>query len=133
MRKSIELFLPVVLTFMVLVFGSCIPVEDDDLNPVDKFVGTWSVSDQAVRLNYQVVVWANPLNSSEVLLDNYADLGSTAVGLVVGSTIVLDSQLLSETDMVSGTGSYVSNTKLTFDYQLNDGIDTESRTAVFTK
>lgn len=131
--KSIKVLIPVMLSILILVFGSCVPTEDDDINPVDKFIGTWNVSDQATRLNYQVSISANPLNSSEVLLSNFADLDHTAVGLVVGSTVVLDNQTMGGNYEVSGSGSYVNDSKLTFNYQMNDGIDVESRSAVFTK
>lgn len=131
--KSLKIYLPALMFLVILVFGSCAPTEDDDLNPIDKFIGTWNVSDQAARLNYQVTISANPLNSSEVLLSNFADLNQTAVGLVVGNTLVIDNQSMGGNFTVNGSGTYVSDTKLTFNYQLNDGIDTESRSAIFTK
>ncbi len=119
--------------FVLLFFGSCIPDDNNDLNPTDKFLGTWSVSDQALRINYQVDIAYNPLNSSEVLLSNFADLGQVAVGLVVGNSIVIESQTLSNSYSVTGTGSFVNESKLNFNYELSDGIDVESRKAIFSK
>ncbi|PIY34505.1 MAG: hypothetical protein COZ08_01550, partial [Bacteroidetes bacterium CG_4_10_14_3_um_filter_42_6] len=75
--KAITVFITVVLTF-----NSCVPTDDNELNPITKFIGTWSVNDQAARLNYEVTIDYNPLNSAEVLLKNFADLGNSAVGLV---------------------------------------------------
>ncbi len=131
--RNLKSFAPAWLFVLMLAFGACAPTDDGDLNPADKFIGTWSVSDQGLRLNYQVVISANPLNTAEVLLSNFADLGNTAVGLVVGNTLVLDSQSLGGNYTVSGSGSYVSDTRLTFNYQLDDGIDSESRSATFSR
>jgi len=131
--KNLKFFVPLFLSIYLLAFGACAPVDDGDLNPVDKFIGTWNVSDQGTRLNYQVVISANPLNSSEVLLRNFADLGNTAVGLVVGNSLVLDSQSLGGNYTVSGSGNYISDTRLAFNYQLDDGIDSESRSATFSR
>jgi len=131
--KNLKILTPLLLSVFLLAFGSCAPVDNADLNPVDKFICTWSVSDQGTRLNYQVVISANPLNSAEVLLSNFADLGNTAVGLVVENSVVLDNQSLGGNYTVSGSGSYISDTRLTFNYQLDDGIDSESRSATFSK
>tara|TARA_B100000315_G_C14260992_1_gene444157 strand:+ start:438 stop:620 length:183 start_codon:yes stop_codon:yes gene_type:complete len=60
-------------------------------------------------------------------------LGSTAVGLVLGNSVVIDNQSLGSNYSVSGTGSYINSGKLEFSFNLNDGIDIESRIAVFTK
>jgi len=126
--KAITVFITVVLTF-----NSCVPTDDNELNPITKFIGTWSVNDQAARLNYEVTIDYNPLNSAEVLLKNFADLGNSAVGLVVGNTIAIDDQVLSGDNSVSGSGSYINQNKLSFNYQLDNGIDTESRDATFSK
>ena len=126
--KAVTVFITVVLTF-----NSCAPTDDNELNPITKFVGTWSVNDQPARLNYEVTIDYNPLNSAEVVLKNFADLGNSAVGLVVGNTIVIDSQVLSGDNSVSGSGSYINENKLSFNYQLDNGIDKESRVAIFSK
>ncbi|MBU2554549.1 MAG: hypothetical protein KKF98_08845 [Bacteroidetes bacterium] len=132
MKNQIRLVVLGMVSVM-LFFASCIPDDNSDLNPVDKFLGTWSVSDNAVRLNYQVTISSNPLNSAEVLMSNFADLGKSAVGLVVGNTIVVEGQTLVGNYLVSGTGSYVSDSRLNFNYELNDGIDVETRQATFSK
>ncbi|MDP2722127.1 MAG: hypothetical protein Q8O72_05180 [Bacteroidales bacterium] len=118
---------------LMLFFGSCVPTDNTDLDPITKFIGTWSVSDQAARINYEVSINRNPQNSAEVLLVNFGDLGNSAVGLVVGNTIVIDKQTLSGDYSVDGNGSYVNDHKLSFKFQLDNGIETESRKAEFTK
>jgi hypothetical protein len=66
-------------------------------------------------------------------MSNFADLGKSAVGLVVGNTIVVEGQTLVGNYLVSGTGSYVSDSRLNFNYELNDGIDVETRQATFSR
>lgn len=122
-----------IFAVLMLFFVSCVPTDDNDLDPVTKFIGTWSVSDRAARINYEVSINRNPQNSAEVLLVNFGDLGNSAVGLVVGNTIVIDKQILTGDYSVDGSGSYVNDHKLSFNYQLDNGIETESRVADFTK
>lgn len=126
------LILALVLSGLFII-NSCAVASDDNSDVIEKFFGTWSVNDQASRLNYTVTIKANPSNSAEVLLTNFADLGTTAVGLVVGSSVVIDTQSLGSEYTVSGSGSYINSNKLEFVFQLNDGIDIESRKATFTK
>jgi len=128
--------------FLSLLFifaaGFCgCTVDDDpgggDPDPRDKYLGSWQVSDQPARLNYEVSIQNNPSNSTEVLLQNFADLGGSAIGLVVGNSIIIDKQSIGGNFQVEGTGSYIKSTELSFTYELDDGIDVENRTAVFSK
>lgn len=133
--KHLKSFPVVLLVVFALGFCSCNPDNpnggDDD--PVEKYLGTWQVSDQPARLNYQVTIERNPANSAEILLKNFADLGGTAVGLVVGNNVIIDKQTITSGYQVEGSGSYMNSTELRFDYELDDGIDKEKRTAVFAK
>ena len=126
-------FLPVIFLYGILLIGSCAIITDDESDDIAKYIGTWNVNDQPARLNYTVTIVANPSNTAEILLNNFADLGSTAVGLVVGKSVVIDNQSLSSEYSVNGIGSFVNNTKLEFNFELNDGIDIESRIAIFSK
>lgn len=112
---------------------SCAVTTDDDNDDREKYVGTWSVNDQSSRLNYNVTITINPSNSAEILLNNFADLNSTAIGLVVGNSIVIDNQQLSSDYTVNGSGNYINNGKMEFSFSLNNGIDIESRVATYTK
>jgi hypothetical protein len=125
--------LQAILLINIILLWSCAnsPLDESDDN--QKYIGTWNVSDQAARINYQVTIIANPSNSSEILLNNFADLGSTAIGLVIGNSVVIDNQSLGSAYSVSGSGSYINVDKLEFKFDLNDGIDIQSRIALFTK
>lgn len=128
-------FASALFIILAISFPGCTDAEaiDSDENGIDKFIGTWNVLDQSARINYIVEIYANPSNSAEVLLLNFADLGSTAIGLVVENSIIIDAQSLSSDYSVSGTGNYINTEKLTFNFNLNDGIDIESRIATYTK
>jgi len=118
----------------LLVFQAC-AVEDDNnpADPIDKFLGTWNVNDQPGRINYTVTIVRNPSQSVNVLLNNFADMGESANGLVVGNTIVIDKQNIGNDFLCNGTGTYKTSQQLEFEFILDDGIDQENRTAIFTR
>lgn len=126
-------FLSFIFLLGILLIGSCAITTDEETDDLQKYVGVWNVVDQAAKLNYNVTITTNPSNSSEILLDNFANLGTTAIGLVIGNSVVIDNQLLGADYSVSGDGSYINSIKLEFNFDLNDGIDSEARIAVFTK
>jgi len=126
------------LSIVTLVFmaGSCGTTDlnnDQGTNDRDKFLGTWNVSDQPARLNYQVTIKKSVASSDQVILDNFADLGTGVVGLVVKNTIVIDQQDIGSGFTTEGTGDYINDKKLSFDFLLDDGIDKEQRKATFTR
>jgi hypothetical protein len=115
------------------MLSSCTEEDDIFTDPVEKFLGTWSVSDQPARLNYSVTIERDPGNTAYVLLKNFADLGGSARGLVVGNSIVIEKQDIGDGYSCDGTGTYKTNYELEFLFALDDGIDIENRKAVFTK
>ncbi len=121
----------VVFMLAISACGTDTGTADDD--PLEKFLGVWQVSDQPARLNYEVTLERSFSNTVEILLINFADLGGTAVGLVVGNSIIIDKQSVTKDYQVEGTGFYVSPTELRFEYELDDGIDIEKRKAQFIK
>ncbi len=122
-----------VLILSIFIMQSCATTPDNSSVDNEKYIGTWSVNDQNARLNYTVTITANPSNSAEILLNNFADLNRTAVGLVVGNSVSIDTQSLGDSYSVNGSGSFINSGKLEFDFSLSDGIDTEARVAIFTK
>lgn len=107
------------------------PAVDDK---VEKFLGIWNVSDQPARLNYTVKIERSPINADEyVILNNFGDLGGSAVGLVVQNTIVIDIQGIGNGFQSEGSGNYINEKKIEFEFFLDDGIEKELRKATFTK
>jgi len=132
--KTLQIFgIFLLLIFMTGIIG-CDPVDSgDDNDPREKYLGTWQVSDQPARLNYEVIIEFNPANSTEVLLKNFADFGKPVIGLVVGNSIVIDKQTVTNDFKIEGTGTYIKSSELRFDFNLDDGIDNEARKSVFTR
>jgi len=122
--------------FFIVFFSGC-AIDDeiipDENDPASAFVGTWSVSDNALKLNYEVTITKNPLNSTEVILSNFAGSGDEVIGLVTGKTITIENQNVGSDWQVDGSGSYKSSTRLEFTYNLVIGGDSEQRLAVFLK
>lgn len=117
----------------IILFSSCTETSDDDGNYIQKYIGVWNVNDQSARINYTITITKNPSNSTEVLMENFANLNSTAIALVIDNSLVIDSQSISSDYTVSGSGSYISSNKLIINFDLNDGIDSDKRIATFTR
>jgi hypothetical protein len=106
------------------------PIDQDEL---EKFIGIWSVSDNALKINYEVNIERSATNTSKVILNNFAGSGDAAEGLVAGKSIVISYQEVGQSWYVNGTGTYVSDSRLDFNYTLDIGGNEEERRAVFTK
>lgn len=129
-------FFRIMILVTVLVVSSCGTTDLNDPGTNDdasKFLGTWNVSDQPARINYVVKIQRSVVASDKVILDNFGDLGGSATGLVVGNAIVIDQQNIGGGFSAEGTGDYISENKLQFEFTLDDGIDKEQRKAIFTK
>lgn len=133
-RHLIKIFL---FVFLTSFFYAC--TDDFDLgggsstDVVAKFLGTWHVSDQAARLNYDVTIRRNANDSTSIILDNFGDMQDRAVGYVIGNTVIIAKQNIGNGMMSEGTGNYISSNELRFDFILDDGIDQESRIGYFSK
>ena len=133
-----RLFLYGAVVVMLLNFSSCNP---DDTSGgggggtpdvVAKYLGTWHVTDNKAKINYDVTIERDVLYDTKVVLKNFAGLGSHVSGEVVGSAMVIDKQTVGGYS-VEGTGSYSSSKLMRFSYLLSDGIDDEMRDATFTR
>lgn len=139
MKTKFWLILAFILSGIVILSDSCTkydaadPGDNGSTDRRERFLGTWNVSDQPARLNYIVKIEKHSLYEDKVKLNNFADLGGFTVGIVVGNTIVIEKQELGNNYKVEGTGTYISSTKLEFNFLLDDGIDLVNRKAVFTK
>jgi len=108
-------------------------VDPDDTDPVSIFLGRWMVSDNELKINYEVTIQRNPSNTSEVLLQNFAGSGSTATALVTGKTLTLISPVIGNNWQISGSGAYKNASRMEFNYRLTIGGSMENRFAMFTR
>ena len=122
------------IVICVLLAQSC-AVEDDTAytDPREKFIGVWNVNDQPGRINYEVNIAKDPAQSANLLLYNFADMGGSANGLVVGNRIIIDKQEIGSDFSSNGIGTYITSNKLEFEFVLDDGIEQEPRVAVYSK
>ena len=134
LRSKLLLLQAVLPLILILSFQSCV-VDDDTpyTDPRERFLGVWNVNDQPGRINYQVNITNDPAQSAQVILYNFADMGASAKGLVVGSKIIVDKQDIGNGFLANGTGTYITSNKLEFEFVLDDGIDLEQRIAVYSR
>jgi len=134
--KTYKAFLAILIV-IGLGFGGCavdnIDIPGGSSDNIQKFLGTWSVVDNGLKLNYEVTIDRNPSNSTTVLMRNFAGSGSTAEALVVSNSLAIESQVIGQSWYVSGNGSYKSDTRLEITYSLEIGGEQEQRSAVFTR
>jgi hypothetical protein len=131
-------FLVLLFTAFVLTLGSCqldeeinIPGGNDD--NITRLLGTWDVLDNALKLNYEVRIERDPANSSQVILRNFAGSGSAAKALVVGSSLIVEDQVVGSNWLVSGSGSYRNSSRIDFTYSLTISGQVEQRSAIFSR
>lgn len=135
--KKFPLFL-LVLVVAMLSLNSCALDEEIDIpgggtDAVSKYLGSWSVTDNAAKLNYEVNIDRNSSNSSMVVLRNFAGSGANADGLVVSNSLIVEDQLIGAGWRVAGTGKYINEDKLSFIYTLEIGGNVENRVATFSR
>jgi hypothetical protein len=99
--------------FLCLVLVSCTdeePVLVPDVDPKDKFIGTWNVREEIgnqVTGNYLSVVTSNPSNTSQIIINNIYNLGSTAsISALVANNSLSISQASITGINISGSGTY---------------------------
>jgi len=135
--KTFPLYL-LLLFVATLSFSSCALDEEIDIpgggtDTVSKYLGSWSVTDNAAKLNYEVNIDRNSSNSSMVVLRNFAGSGANADGLVVSNSLIVEDQLIGAGWRVAGTGKYINEDKLNFTYTLEIGGNVENRVATFSR
>lgn len=134
--------IPFFLLIVVISMVSCTLDEDldpDTGDPRDKFIGSWSFNEtpaaRNVKASYSVTITADPGNSSQVLLRNFANTGynDVAYGIVTSGRITVPSQETAEGVIVEGNGDLITQTSMEWEYTIIAGGDMESFTAIANK
>ncbi len=134
--KSLSVFL---LIFFIFSGISCDPVDNDNVEPDDPrdvFIGSWSVNETCSKSNYTVVISKDQYNTSQVLLNNFANpnMGDHAVGIVTTNKITLDpSQKIGNNWTVSGTGNHINKNLIEWSFLLEIAGTQESCVADYTR
>lgn len=137
MKTSVNFFV-LMLTVIVFTMSGCALDEDIDIpggndDAITKYLGNWSVTDNGMKLNYEVTIERSQTNSSMVIIRNFAGSGSSADGLVVSNSVIVEEQVTGNNWIVSGTGDYKNNSRIDFQYTLTIGGQSEVRQAIFTR
>jgi hypothetical protein len=116
---------------------SCQPDPTDPTDERDKFVDVWHVVEQSSQIgstNYDVHINLSPTNTSQVLMENFYNVGFSfkAVANVSGSNLTLNSQTYNSSQL-QGSGSMNGNNTINMSYTVNDGSAIDTCTAVFTR
>lgn len=137
MNRSLKILFAFI---MLSSFSSC--TLDEDLDPLDgdtrdKYTGTWLFAESPASRNtsYSVTISLDPSNSSQVLLKNIGNLGSSysAYGIVTTSSITVPSQEIYSGITIEGTGILSSADVMEWDYSITGGGDIEYYVATATR
>lgn len=125
----------ILLMITSLSFGLTSCVDDVVNNPDDPraaFLGTWTVEESCVRLNYEVEISAASGDDTKVLMDNFALTGDgypPAYGFVDGNVIEVPEQLIGDDWKVEGSGTLQTSGKILWTYYIEiagDGNNCEA-------
>jgi len=124
------------LLIVLFAFSGCDIATDEpgatDPDYVQQYLGTWHVTDTKARLNYDVTIARSGQSNTNIILNNFGDLGKPVYATVTEKNIVVTNQEVDEYS-IEGSGTYESKKKLKFTYKFSDGIDEEMRNADFTR
>ncbi|MEX1190088.1 MAG: hypothetical protein WED33_12580 [Bacteroidia bacterium] len=128
----------IVLVLGLMAFSSCTETDpvDPDVDPRDKFLGTWNVQeniDGQVSGAYQSEITNDQGNTSRIRIGNIYNLGAaTGVNaLVAGNSLDINSQSVTGVTIV-GTGLF-ANSGFTLNYTANDGAQSNIVQAIYTR
>lgn len=109
--KATYLFIIIVLASASLFIIGCEPVDENPTSddPRDPYVGEWLFNESfksTESQSYLVTITKDPNNSSQVILENFANSGTgiTVTGIATSTQIVITSQKLSNGWTVEGVG-----------------------------
>lgn len=109
---------------------------EPDTDPRDKFVGSWTVSEEvagAASGTYPASVALDSSNTSRIRIFNIFNLGNavSVSALVANNSLDISSQTVSGV-IISGNGSFVANS-FVLNYTANDGSQIESVKATYSR
>ncbi len=125
----------------ILVLAAC--QKDDGINDGDiraDFIGSWKCTQTSKIIapsEFTVTITKDTTNASRIKLSNFYKLGSSSgvyanVSTVTASAIDIPVQTV-QSNIIKGSGTQINTTKINFTYTVDDGNETDTLTAVFTK
>jgi len=133
MKRNIYLFL---LSSLFLVGCADEAVIEPDIDPKDKFLGTWAVKEEIVgqaTQNYTSIIVKDSSNTSKINIGNIYNLGTGAKisALVAGNSLDISTQSITGIN-IAGTGTFVGNS-IILNYTADDGSGAINVKATYTK
>lgn len=128
------------LIALIAIATACAPEEKEEdipTEPRDKYIGSWTCAEKSQvfqQSTYSVSIKKSTTNSSQLLCSNFYQLGADTITLMTlnGTTFTIPSQTVSG-QIISGSGTATSDTRINFTFTANDGAQTDTVTATFTK
>lgn len=136
MKKIRKYLLMISLLAVCSLFTACTEDSPFEENARDKFLGTWSVQESCVRLDFEVEIEAAPGSDSKVLLYNFAFTGpgyDPAYGFVSGNTVDLPQQVIGDNWNIHGTGTLQTDGTIIWNYYIEIGANGSNCQAEFQK
>jgi hypothetical protein len=128
-------FLFIVTLFTLVSCADEEPIEPD-IDPRDKFLGQWNVSEEEQgvgTLNYTAGVVYDSSNTSRIQINNIYNLGSgvSVKALVAGNSLSISSQ---DADgiAINGSGTY-SSSSFILNYTADEGDQVHTIRATYTR
>lgn len=133
MKKHFFLFL---LASLFLVGCADEAIVEPDVDPKDKFLGSWAVKEEIVgqaAQNYSSTITLDATNTSRIKIGNIYNLGAATNlnALVAGNSLNFTTQSITGIN-IAGTGSFVG-TSIILDYTADDGSGAIIVKATYTK
>ncbi len=135
--KKIRIFSVIASFFAIsIIFTGCTEDETVVENARDKFLGTWSVEESCVRLDFEVEIEAATGSDTKVLLYNFAFTGpgyDPAYGFVSGNTVDLPQQVIGDNWIIEGSGAMQTDGTIIWNYYIEIGANGSNCQAEFQK
>jgi hypothetical protein len=126
MKKSVTITFALIMLLTTFQMFSCNEDDstDSNIDPREKFIGTWIVDESCVRINYDVDIIIDESNSMRVWLNNFADAppnSQQAYGNVNGNQINIPEQTIGDGWIVNGIGTLQESDKIVWAYYIEIG------------
>ena len=137
--KTKDLFKPILIV-LIAIAASCAPedkAEDIPSEPRDNYIGNWLCKENSKvysQSTYSVSLKKSNTNAKELLCSNFYQLGGDTITLMVldGTKFTIPRQSVSG-QIISGSGTAMSDNYINFSFTANDGGQTDVVTAVFSR
>lgn len=132
--KKLIIILGILFT-SVLIMQSCTKDNDllDDGDIRESFMGNWSATDNCTKQTYGVEIDIDNSNSSQVIIENFANLGQDAKAVIAGSSIYVENQDIGGGYKVSGNGKLTGSIIIWSMYSFESSAESRDCSATFSK